>query len=75
MRKSSGIDTFKYQAHSCRSASTSEAKVSGLSMKEILKRGQWSNKSALQRFYDKEMEEEPRLDIIFEGRCKALNQV
>ena len=40
--KTAGIDTslYKYKAHSCRSASTSKAKVLGISFKGILKRGQ-----------------------------------
>lgn len=72
--KLSGIDISVYQAHSCRSASTSKAKVLGLSMEEILNRGQWSNKSTWQRFYNKEIENQPPSDIIFEGKCNALNQ-
>ena len=72
--KLSGIDVSKYQAHSCRSASTSKAKVLGLSVKEILERGRWSSKSTWQRFYNKEIETQPQPDIIFRGKFKALNQ-
>ena len=35
-------DSSLYKAHSCRSPSTSKAKVLGISLKDILKRGQWS---------------------------------
>jgi len=53
--KKAGIDTSLYKAHSCRSASTSKAKVLGLSLKDILKRGQWSGKSTWQKYYNKEI--------------------
>lgn len=43
--RDAGIDISKFKAHSCRSASTSKAKVMGLSLDDILKRGQWSGKS------------------------------
>ena len=51
----SGIDVSVYKAHSCRSASTSKAKVLGLSLEDILKRGQWTNISTWQRFYNKQI--------------------
>ena len=38
--KMAGLDTSLYKAHSCRPASTSMAKVLGISLKDILKRGQ-----------------------------------
>ena len=41
---SAGIDTNLFTAHSIRAASTSKAKVKGLSLENILKRGNWSNK-------------------------------
>ena len=50
-----GIDTSLYMAHSCRSASTSKAKVLGISLKDILKRGQWSGASTWQRHYNKQI--------------------
>ena len=53
--KMAGIDTSLYKAHSCRSASTSKAKVLGISLKDILKRGQWSGASTWQRHYNKEI--------------------
>ena len=49
--KNSGIDISHFKAHSCRSASTSKAKVMGLSLEDVLKRGQWSGKSTWQKHY------------------------
>ena len=42
-----------FSAHSTRSASTSRAGFSGLSVDDILHRGSWSNESIWQRFYHK----------------------
>ena len=50
--KSSGIDVSLFTAHSTRSATTSKASASGLSMIEILERGTWSSKSTWKRFYN-----------------------
>ena len=49
------IDTDIYKAHSTRSASTSNVKLKGLSLADILKRGSWSRKSTWQRFYNKDI--------------------
>jgi len=49
--KNSGIDTTIFSAHSTRSASTSKAQLSGLSISDILKRGNWSRKSTWQKHY------------------------
>ena len=51
--KLAGIDTNVFTAHSCRSASTSAAKASGLSLSEIFKSAGWSNATTFARFYDK----------------------
>ena len=53
--KPSGIDVSLFTAHFTRSATTSKASASGLSMTEILERGTWSNKSSWQRFYKKDI--------------------
>ena len=53
--KSSGINVSLFTVHSTRSATTSKARNSGLSMIEILERGTWSNKSTWQRFYKKDI--------------------
>ena len=50
---SAGIDTNLFTAHSTRAASTSKAKVKGLSLEDILKRGNWSNKSTWQKHHHK----------------------
>lgn len=51
--KSSGIDTDTFRAHSCRSASTSKAKATGLSLQQILDRGSWTGSSVWQKHYHK----------------------
>ena len=50
---SAGIDTNLFTAHSTRAASTSKAKVKGLSLEDILKGGNWSNKSTWLKHYHK----------------------
>ena len=47
------IDTTRYQAHSIRAASSSKAKQQGLSIKDILERGNWSRESTWQKYYHK----------------------
>ena len=51
--QSAGIDITKYSAHSCRAASTSNVKVKGLNIAEIMKCAGWSIVSTFARFYDK----------------------
>ena len=51
----SGIDTSHYAAHRCRSASSSKAKVSGVSMEQILKCGKWKSSHTFVRFYNKDI--------------------
>ena len=51
--QSAGIDITKYSAHSCRAASTSNVKVKGLNIAEIIKCAGWSTASTFARFYDK----------------------
>ena len=50
-----GIVTSLYKAHSSRSASTSKVKILGMSHKDILKRGHWSEASTWQRHYNNEI--------------------
>ena len=47
-----GIDIRKYQAHSCRSASTSSALSLGLSLDTILKSAGWASRSTFERHYN-----------------------
>ena len=55
MLENSGIDTRTFKAHSVRSASSSKAKINGLSTPDILCRGNWSKASTFQKFYNKEI--------------------
>ena len=51
----SGIDTSQYAAHSCSSATSSRAKMSGVPLEHILKYGQWKNTNTFVKFYDKDL--------------------
>ena len=51
----SGVDTNMFQAHSCRSASTSAAKAAGLPLGKILKAGQWSKESNFYKYYQRDI--------------------
>ena len=51
--EAAGMDTSMYKAHSTRSAATSEAKVQGLSTKQILQAANWRNASTFHWFYNK----------------------
>ena len=48
---SAGVDTTIFQGHSFRAASGSNANHAGLSMEEILRRGNWSRESTFKKFY------------------------
>ena len=48
-----GINIEKYWSHSTRSASTTKAKIKGLSFSEINKAAGWKQTSTFRRFYDK----------------------
>ena len=49
----SGINNDILKPHSPCSASSSHARLSGLSLSDILKRGSWSNKTTWEKFYNK----------------------
>ena len=49
----SGIDTSLFTWHSTRAVSASKAKQLVLSLPEILKRDQWTNKATFENFYTK----------------------
>ena len=53
--KSSGVNVSLFTSHSTRSATTSKASASGLSMIEIIEQGTLSNMSTWQRFYKKDV--------------------
>ena len=44
-------EILDFGGHSTRSASTSKVELSGLSVKEVLDEGPWSNESTWQKFY------------------------
>ena len=52
-----GIDTSTYQAHSTRSAGTSKAKELGVPLEDIVKQGNWTNKTTFERFYFRPIED------------------
>ena len=52
---SAGIDTRKFQAHSCRAAATSKAALAGVSLSAITKSASWSNVRTLKTYYMKEI--------------------
>ena len=51
--KQVGVNIEAFQSHSTRSASSSGAFTRGASIQDILDRGNWSNESTWQRFYNK----------------------
>ena len=53
--KLAGIDTSTFTGHSTRAASTSKAKVTGVSIQDIVKRGHWSNKSTFTKHYNRDI--------------------
>ena len=53
--KETGVDIDAFKGHSTRPASTSTAFLSGISVDEILSQGSWSNESARQKFYHKQV--------------------
>ena len=52
---SSGVNLDTFFAHSCRSASTSKAAASGVSLERILMAGQWSTSSTFYEYYRKDI--------------------
>ena len=52
-------------AHSCRSASVSKAKMNGMGINEIMKRGCWKSKFTFKKFCDK--------DVVNDNNSDKLN--
>ena len=50
-----GINTKIFKDHSTSAALTTKADVTGISVCDIMKQGEWSNKSRFQKFYKKEV--------------------
>ena len=53
--QAAGIDSGKYTVHSLRSASTSSAKVKGVSLTTIIQAASWSNTTVFQKHYNEEI--------------------
>ena len=53
--KHAGINTKMFTSHSVREAPTLKAKTLGISLSQILKKGQWSKESTWQTSYNKEV--------------------
>ena len=60
-----GINTEVFKAHSTQSASSSKVEVTGVSLKDIIKQGHWSQAATFQRFYRKDVKE---YDSDFQSR-------
>jgi len=67
--KDCGVDLNQFGPGSTRGASTSKASALGASLEEILKAGQWSNKSVWQKYYNKPIVQSGRTvsDYLFEA--------
>ena len=50
-----GTDTRMFKSNLARAASTTKFDVTGVSVCDIMKQGQWYNKSTFQSFYTKEI--------------------
>ena len=59
--KKTGLDVDVFKGHSTRSASTSKARLSGISVNDILSRESWSNEYTWQKFYHKQVVSEEQL--------------
>ena len=46
-----GVDTSKFQAHSCRMVSSSRAHSTGIPLEEILLKADWSNARTFKTYY------------------------
>ena len=53
--KETRVDVDVFKGHSTRSASTSKACLSGISVDDILSRRSWSNEFTWQKFYHKQV--------------------
>ena len=57
---------IKLIVHSCRSASSSKAKDTGVSLNEILKWGCWKSKHTFQTYYSRDIINEDNIDFEFD---------
>ena len=67
IHRKSDVDTGTFKTHSTRSVSTSKAGLQVALIKNILKRGCWSNKSTWQKFHNKNIVEEGQIfqEMVF----------
>ena len=70
--KNAGIDTKKFTGHSTRSASTSKAQISGVSIECILNRAHWSSSSTFTKYYNKKVSMETTFQKAVLGHSKKL---
>ena len=70
--KDAGIDTTKFTGHSTRSASTSKAQVSGVSLEDILSRAHWSSSSTFTKHYNKKVSMETAFQNAVLSHSKKL---
>ena len=49
--RKAGVDTSKFQAHSTRTAATTKAAMSGLTVEDMIKAADWSSVGVFQKFY------------------------
>ena len=61
--RASGINTALYTTHSSRSAASSKAKSSGMSLPTILEHAGWSNENTFAHHYEKVIQDEQDIDI------------
>lgn len=57
LMQKAGIDTGKFKPHSIRGSSASKAKMSGVSLPEIMKTAGWSSAKTFADFYDRPIEQ------------------
>ena len=69
MLEQSGIDVTIFNAHSVRSASSSNAANVGITTNDILKAANWSSESVFQRFYNKPPEDSVFGRAVFSSGC------
>ena len=71
----SGVDSGRYSAHSCRSASTSAAFFRGISLSTIVRSASWSNVTTFKKHYLREIKELYDLDEENFGESMLHNYV
>ena len=71
----SGIDSGKYPAHSCRSASTSAALFRGINLGTIIKSASWSNVKTFKTYYLRDISSAYDLNKQNFGECMLDNYV